>query len=311
MTSRRDAASAPGRALAGLDQGDLGADERAVGDVVVPQGGRCRVAGVLAVLGEEERRGLRGAELFQVHGEEGGVVQAVDVAQAVVELQAVQDARAVVEAEDVLGEQVAVAVDHPPLLDAGVEQPLAAGEIAAHQPLDLRHAVGHGAVVGQRADLREAGFPARRQRVPGALLVHVPAAGRVRVTGGELPGDGPQDVVDDDARRLPAGRGGGPPACGASRRGVRAPSASGLRNSPSAQVDVGGEATVESDFPLARGPPSRHGGVVQEPQVDRLLELVGAVADEEHDRGVGLAHLRARERRPSMPVPGRSADASA
>ena len=149
VTSRRDAVSAPGAPWLGLDQRDLGPDERAVGDVVVPQGGRCRVAGVLAVLGEEERRGLRGAELFQVHGEEGGVVEAVDVAEAVVELQAVQDAGAVVEAEDVLGEQVAVAVDHPPLLDRVSNRLLAAGEIAAHQPLDLLHAVGRGAVVGR------------------------------------------------------------------------------------------------------------------------------------------------------------------
>ena len=50
-------------------------------------------------------------EPFQVHGQEGDVVEAVDVAQAVVELQAVQRPGPVVEAEDVVGDQVAVAVD--------------------------------------------------------------------------------------------------------------------------------------------------------------------------------------------------------
>ncbi len=132
---------------------------------MVPQGRRSGVARVLAVGGEEGGRRLRRAELFQVHGEEGGVVQTVDVPQTVVELQAVQDAGSVVEAEDVLGEQVAVAVDHAPLLDPRIEQPLAPGEVAAHEPLDLGHAVGHavghGALAGQRADLGEARLPAR------------------------------------------------------------------------------------------------------------------------------------------------------
>jgi len=147
------------RALVGLDQGDLGAHERAERDVVVPQGGRCRGAGVLAVPGEEVRRGLRGAELLQVHGEEGGVVEAVDVAQVVVELQAVQDT-GVVEAEDVLGEQIAVTVPHPTLLDPRVEQALAPCQIAAHQPFHLRHPVRHETAIGQRADLLETGPPA-------------------------------------------------------------------------------------------------------------------------------------------------------
>ncbi len=115
-----------GRALVRLDERDLGTHERAIGDVVVTEGGRRRVAAVLAVRGEEECRRLRGTELFQVHGEEGGIVEAVDVAQPVVEIQTVEHAWAVVEAEDVVGEQVAVPVHHPPLFDAHVEQPFSA-----------------------------------------------------------------------------------------------------------------------------------------------------------------------------------------
>lgn len=137
----------------------------------MPQGRRRGVAGILGVLGEEEGSGLWCTELIQVHGEEGGVVETVDVAKTVVELQTVQDAWSVVETEDVLGEQVAVAVDHSPLLDARVEQLFAAGEIAAHRPLDLLHAIEREAVVSQCADLREARFPARSQGVPRALLV--------------------------------------------------------------------------------------------------------------------------------------------
>jgi hypothetical protein len=62
-----------------------------------------------------------------------------------------------------------------------------------------------------------------------------------------------------------------------------------------------GEATLPRHMALtttvARRSPGSHRGVVQERQVNRFLELVGAVMDEEHHGGVGLAHLRARERR--------------
>ncbi len=280
-------------ALSCLDQGDLGADERAVGDVVVTQGRRCGVTGVLAVLGEEERRGLRGTRLLQVHGEEGRVVETVDGAKAVVEFQTVQDAGAVVETEDVLGEQVAMAVDHPPLPNTRVEQFLAAGEIATHQALGLLHPVEQLAVLGQSPDLREARFPARGQRVPPALLVDVRAAERVRVTGGKEACDRPQGFVDVGALTHEQGQ-------AAFRRHaahhherfgrVRVRSAKFTQ----AQVDIRGEATVEGDFSFAHGPPGRRGRVVEEPQVDRLLQLVGTVTDEEQDRGVRLAHLCAR-----------------
>ena len=80
-----------------------------------------RRAGVGGELDESvhELAGERGcADAFQVHGEHGGVVDAVDSAEVVVELQAVQDAWPVVEAEDVVGEQVAM-----PVADAARRQP--------------------------------------------------------------------------------------------------------------------------------------------------------------------------------------------
>jgi len=71
---------------------------------VVQQRRGSGVTGELAVVGHELVGQFRGAEPFQVHREEGHVVEHVDVAQVVVELQAVQHPRAVVEAEDVVGE---------------------------------------------------------------------------------------------------------------------------------------------------------------------------------------------------------------
>ena len=58
------------------------------------------------------------AQELQVHREEGGVVDAVDVAKFVVELQAVEQRRFALPAEDIVGEQIAVAVDDEPFFDA-------------------------------------------------------------------------------------------------------------------------------------------------------------------------------------------------
>lgn len=78
-----------------------------------------------------------------------------------------------------------------------------------------------------------------------------------------------------------------------------------------ADVDVGGEATVEGDLPLAGHSPRLDGGVIQERQVHRLLELVSPLADEEHHSGVGLVHLRPRREPASAPEAAvRSTDAS-
>ena len=80
---------------------------------MVAQPGRRRVRGELGVAVQEGLGEAGVAEVFEVHGEERGVVEPVDVPEVVVEVQAVQQARTVVEAVDVVGEQVAVAVDDP------------------------------------------------------------------------------------------------------------------------------------------------------------------------------------------------------
>lgn len=159
-----------GRALPRLDQGDLGAYEGTVGDVVVPQGRRCGVTGVFAVLGKEECRGLGRTERLEVHGQERGVIETVDVPECVVELQAVEDPRSVAQAEDVVGEKVTVPIEHSPLFDAETEQRLAPREIAADQPFDLPGLVPGRTLGRQDVDLRETGLPPRRQGVPGPLF---------------------------------------------------------------------------------------------------------------------------------------------
>ena len=62
------------------------------------------------------------AQELEIHREEGGVVDAVDVAKFVVELQAVEQRRLAPDPENVVGEQIAVAVDDASFLDAAREQ---------------------------------------------------------------------------------------------------------------------------------------------------------------------------------------------
>ena len=63
-----------------------------------------------------------------------------------------------------------------------------------------------------------------------------------------------------------------------------------------AEVDVGREPPVQLDLAVADPLTRRAGAEVQEREVDRLLQLVGAVAEEHHPRRVGLGHMGRFER---------------
>ena len=77
-----------GLALLVAQARDLGPDEGAVGHEVVAQGHRGGVPGELDVVVQPVLGEVGPAEPLQVHGEERDVVEAVDVAELVVELQA-------------------------------------------------------------------------------------------------------------------------------------------------------------------------------------------------------------------------------
>ena len=98
---------------------------------------RCRVSGVFGVACHELFRQRRGAEPLQVHGQERGVIEAVQPAEPVIEVQAVQDPRPVIEAEDVVGEQVTVPVDDAAVPDPCIEQRCPPGQEPQGQPFGL------------------------------------------------------------------------------------------------------------------------------------------------------------------------------
>ena len=70
------------------------------------------------------------------------------------------------------------------------------------------------------------------------------------------------------------------------------------------EVHVGGQPAVQLHLPVAGGPAGVDGAEVEEAEVDGLLQLVGAVADEEHDRRVGLGQARSRPRASVSPRAG-------
>ena len=79
------------------------------------------------------------AEELQIHRKEGRVIDAVDVAKFVVELQAVEQRRFAANPENVVGEQIAVAVDDASFLDAAREKGFAARNEFGGKALDPRY----------------------------------------------------------------------------------------------------------------------------------------------------------------------------
>ena len=286
---------APGT-LSVSQAGHLAAYEGAVGDVVVVQRRRRGVPGEVGVPGEEVLPRPGRAEALQVHREEGGVIKAVDVAQPGVELQAVQGPRPVVETEDVVGQQIAVALDRPTIFDPAVEQLHAAVEEPQRAPFDPGQLPGRDRIPGEPARLGEAVGPPAAQRRRAGLRVDLRPAPGLGVKGREATGEFPQ--------RVPHG-----PAIGDQRAQppvIRHPAhddqviahrTGGIAHIRHTQIHIRRQPPVQPDLLVAGRPAGRERRVVEEPEVVSLLHLVGTVTDEEHHAGVGLPHVGVRHRR--------------
>lgn len=155
-----------------LQQRDLGSHERAVGDVVV---GERRAVGLtrgLRVVVEERRGQVGAAVVLEIHREEADVEQDVAPPQRAVELEAVEDARPIAETEHVLGDQVAITVEDPPVADALLEQLGPAGEVVVGEFTDLGELVGDGDPTDVHRHLVEVALPRWRSAsgVPAAEM---------------------------------------------------------------------------------------------------------------------------------------------
>jgi len=175
-----------------------------------------RVASKLCVPVQEPGTQLRGAAVLQVHSQESGVIEPVEVAQPIVELQAVQHPRAIIRDEDVSSEQVAVAIDDAPGALPGGQQRRSPVEETYRPALEFGHqrVVQHGS--GEPPQLLEAvGPPGAEtvgppgaQRLPPALGGDLRIASGTGVEGGQHPGQRPHRIIE---RRPGAQQGGQPP----------------------------------------------------------------------------------------------------
>ena len=239
------------------------------------------------MLTEQQGRQVGPAQAFEVHRQERRVSEHVPRAQAGIELQAVQDAWAVVQQEDVVGEQVPVAVPTATGCLACREQRVPTVQVLLGEPLQVTH-------LGQR-------------HVPGAVCAQLrgvrppqPEHG-VRADGDRLDAlvevrQQPRELVHLDAQVV------------ATRRHERQPAVVGHASHDhdglvqaldtgerrDAEVDVGGEPAVERHLRLGDVLAGLAGGQVDELGPDRLLGLQDPVADHHEPGQVRLGRAERR-----------------
>ena len=281
-----------GMALAHANAVDLRADDGAVRDVEVLERRRRRVAAEPAVTLQEVVGELPSIEELQIHCQEGGVVDDVQMAQGIVELEAVQDLHlAVRQAEDVVCEQVAMAVDDASILDARGEKNRPPCDELRGQVFEVTNLVGGQHAADEPFQLGDVLLPQCADGTDLALLVDGATTIGSLVEPRELIGDSLQRRGDRLAVAHPGGQ---PAGLGvAAHHHDRLGGAAGwVAHVCDAQIRVGGEPAVELDLALARPLAALGSGMVEKVGGDRLLAFVCPVADEYHHPGVGFADLR-------------------
>ena len=243
------------------------------------------LGGELLVARHEGGRGGRPCQALQVHGEEGHVGEHVAAPQIVVERETVEDPGTVGQTEDVLGEQVAVAVADQATVDPLAKQVAATRDVPEGELADPFEVDGVDVPPGVGAHLVELGAPAGLddlgRRVPGGVVEGVEPG----VHRGDRAGHRPEavaEVVGVDQRGQATL--GGQAAHDDQVVGDRVV----LDQVADAEVHVGRESPVELQLPVACPLASRPLDMVEEGGADRLEQLVGPVPREEDRRHVRL-----------------------
>ncbi len=284
------------RLLSGSQKLNLGAHERAIGGVERHQPVLSRVPAGLAVGMNERLREAFATVCGEIHHQECQVVSHVEAAQVRVELDAVDDLRRAVE-QHVLGAQVAVNLPDEAPTRTRVEHARAGHHERVRKALQGKHALDLGSLPKRRQQLMEVlGQPPleRRRRRPygrhGARscvkarqqLRHSRDLAAPQLAASELRRQRAVLVVAAhlhqivDGARIVLGR--------------QLQAALARRDRAHPKIDVGRQTAIEAHLLAAHLTTPRRRPVVQEREHDRLLELVRAVACEEHPRDVGLTH---------------------
>ena len=279
---------------------DLRAHERAVGGVEGDQRIRARVAAGVPVGIDEDLAEALAAERGQIEHEEGEVVGHVQLAQPGVELDAVDDSHAIAE-EDVFGAEVPVALADLPAAGARPEGLGVGGHERVREPLETQHSLDLAALLDVAEQLLEVALEAALGREHGRAVRRHPR--RVLVKAGQAASE-LHHVLSLQLASLEPGR---------QRLRLVVPAhldhevdrarvvlvgqldpVLDTCHAANAEIQVGRQAAVQPHLGLAQLPPARRGSVVEEVEDERLFQLVGELAGEEHPRDVRLAHLHRR-----------------
>jgi hypothetical protein len=245
------------------------------------------LGGKLAVPVHERGSEVGPTEPFEVHGEKADVVEHITPPEAVAELEAIEHAGTVIEAVDVLGQQVAVTVQHAAGSDAFVEQLGPAMQILGGEQSDL---VERGAIErfwDERLELLEVLLPEAEQRSGCRHRGDVRARDALGVRDCHEAGNLP-DALSDVS--LAAHQSRQPPLGGHAPHAHRVidHDAEVVDDILHAQVHIGGKAAIQLHLPRTDRRAPLRGAQVDKRKANVLLSLVRHVAVEGHPRDVRL-----------------------
>jgi hypothetical protein len=247
-------------------------------------------------------RQRRQAMRVQIHRHEGGLVDHVEPAEGVVELDAVEDERMCSFARDVAEVKIAMALAHPAGGQPGSDDrrdALERGGLPGREPFErglLCAAVGRPArprsLCAQVAQAVQQRGAHQRRRAEAAI-------GRRHRASGVEARDARSQIVDVGGAQLAAARQPVPQVRVVERahlhRDIEHRAASvelrprqAARDLDDVEVKVRGEAPVQAQLFGARASTQGQRRLVEERGGDRLLQLVGMAAEQQHMRDVGL-----------------------
>ena len=230
------------------------------------------------------------AEAFEVHGQKGDVGHDVAPTQFVVEVEAVDDPRAVIEYEDVIREEVAVSVDDLSVFDPRLEQRFAPIEVFDCERLDPGHAIGLHDSRGHGGQLCEAVTPAAGHDLASPDRFEVGVSRRAFVERSDVASDAVERVghvlasIQTGAEAVIRWQ-------AAHHQDRVADLAVVAVDASDPEIHVRREALVQFEFPATRGVAGLHRGEVEKSEIEGLFDLVGAVAEQDHDRRMSFGNL--------------------
>ena len=245
------------------------------------------------------------AAIREIHHDEGDFAHHVDPAHRVVELDAVEDDELAVDTRNVAEVQVAVALAHEALLAAAQERVVARSVLALRPGTQRSRSRSRSAGVSTSGAIASKFRCARRRMRCGRAERR--RRGRSGADRAMEAGDLRRERVDvgrpeQAARKQPAGQRVLRKFAHLHRVFQHGAGAAQLGRVDAAgdrhhiEIEVRGEPPVESELLVAEEPPRRKRREVEEAEIDRLLDLVGERAGQEHIRNVRLQHRGGRDR---------------